>query len=92
MSSVSPNVAEKLNKIFKLAVENNEFRTKLTEDAKSAIDQEKSKLGFDSSALTPDIISVLDSLTEEELKALSSIKDRLAPIAGVRDQHGSIIF
>ena len=92
MSSITPELAEKLDKIFRLAFDDKDFRDALASDPRKAIDQRSRELGFGSSDIPGNIIDVITSLDEQELNTLSSVRTKLSPVMRPELGNGQLFF
>ncbi|MGA7370414.1 MAG: hypothetical protein WBX01_14895 [Nitrososphaeraceae archaeon] len=80
---LSEQEANQLEKIFELATGSPGFRKLLSVDPSSAIDRTSNRLGFTSGNVSPEVIDVVASLTEEELSVLATINKKTLDI-GIR--------
>jgi hypothetical protein len=80
---LSEQEASHLEKVFELATKSPGFRKLLSVDPSSAIDRGRGTLGFSSTDVSPELIDVISSLTEEELAVLATINKKTLE-AGIR--------
>jgi hypothetical protein len=72
-ASLEPRDPDYLQQVMKLAAHNPGFRKGLVQDPATAIDDFKSELGFDHTALSDGALGLLGTLTDDELNAITEL-------------------
>jgi hypothetical protein len=91
MAKLTPKDLADLSKVINVAMRNRTMHKGLATNPAATVDRFSSKIGFDSSRLSQPALHALGSVTEAELKALSSIHQK-ATAAGAPDGAVSIAF
>jgi|SRR4029078_21131 len=81
-STMDPKDMEKVSFLLDYAMKDSSFRKGITHDPAGTIEIYRSKLGFGTPELSEEVLDVIGSFTDDELKMMYEIKQKLSAKMG----------